>query len=351
MYKKISTLALFTIAAVLMFPAAGTARQHVKITDAHTCQNNIPPRYQWDGNSGYCGEVALISAGLYYGQYVSQYDSRTIATKFARQNKGQLLLGKNDAYAAAQMHLDAVEWDSGDEQNADKFLVWVKEHVLNGYPVAMGIYTNEFRFYGDTDPDAGDDEYDHIVPVTGVGSNHPLSDLSYYSDDIIYFSDNGLWGSDTNPPYNFCYGFDSFQASRSQANAKTGAIYSLCNDGTNYGIAITGVMDLNGDTVPVRLDTNVKNEQPAIKDGSNTRPDPMSLTLTVTVSNLQPGIVYNLYRYNNFDAVPDRDFNANAGSASQSCVVQIASGKTFVMTQQISSDEIAVYRAVKASAP
>jgi len=28
---------------------------------------DIPPRYQWNANNGYCGEVAFISVGLYYG--------------------------------------------------------------------------------------------------------------------------------------------------------------------------------------------------------------------------------------------------------------------------------------------
>ncbi len=36
----------------------------------------IGPRFQWEENNGYCGETSLISAGLYYGQYGSQYDAR-----------------------------------------------------------------------------------------------------------------------------------------------------------------------------------------------------------------------------------------------------------------------------------
>lgn len=32
---------------------------------------DIPPRYQWNANNGYCGEVSFISVGLYYGQYCS----------------------------------------------------------------------------------------------------------------------------------------------------------------------------------------------------------------------------------------------------------------------------------------
>ncbi|MBS0605284.1 MAG: hypothetical protein JSS60_09670 [Verrucomicrobia bacterium] len=319
--------------------------------ESHTFKNNIPPRYQWNSNCGYCGEVSLISAGLYFGQYVSQYDSREIATRNTPQYKGQLLIGKNDLYAARQMHLNAIEWDTDSEQSTHQFLAWVKQNIVKGYPVAIGIYTNEFLFYGNPDPHAGDADYDHIVPVIGIGSNHPLGDPSYYSDDILYFSDNGLWGDPHNPPYHFSYSFGPFQASRVQANAKNGPIYSIANDASNYGIAITGVMDVNGDTLPVRLDTSVNDETPEITDGSNTRPAPKPLTLTITVSGLQPGIKYNLYRYSDFASVPDSQFNAHASQASQRWSVQTSSGTSFVLAEQILSDEVAVYRCVRATAP
>ena len=258
-------------------------------SDTYSWSNNIPPRFQWNGNFGYCGEVSLISAGLYYGQYVSQYEARAIASKNAKQNKSgsQLLLGVNDTYAAAQMHLNSVEWNTAAETSTDSFLSWVKQNVVNGYPVAIGIYTNEYLFYGNTSSTAGDPDYDHIVPVTGFSSNHPLTSTSYYSDDILTFSDNGLWGNPSNPPYIFSYPIGSFQATRKEANSKTGAIYSVTNDASNYGIAVTGVMDTDHDTLPVRVATNVNDEVPAIVDGSNTRPAPMPLTLTITVSGLK----------------------------------------------------------------
>jgi len=320
-------------------------------TAAETQKNPIPARYQWDANAGYCGEVSFISAGLYYGQYVSQYDARSIACKGALQNKSQLLLGKNDAYAAKQMHLNAIIWDTDSEQTTDQFLAWVKQNVVKGYPVIIGIFTNEYLFYTDTDPDAGDSEYDHIVPVIGFGSNHPLADPAYYGDDTLFFSDNGLWGSTTNPPYYFNYYCDPFQADRKLANSKHGSIYSVNNDAANYGIAITGVADLNNDTMPVRLTTNVNNEVPPIEDKSSTRPPPMPITLTITVSGLDPNTSYNLYRYNSFDAVPDSEFNAHASNASEHWNIAISSGTTFVMTEQIQSNEMAIYRAVRADAP
>lgn len=328
------------------------AKKHPELVGTDAQKNNIPPRYQWDGNQGYCGEVGLISAGLYYGQYASQYTVRSLASTLPQSNpKSQLLLGNNDQRAATSMHLKFSEWNTVSENNTDQFLAWVKQNVVKGYPVLIGIYTNEYLFYGNTDPNAGDSDYDHIVPVYGIASNHALNDPNYYGDDVLYFSDNGLWGSATNPPYDFSYSFDSFQASRKEANAKKGAIYSLADDGSNYGIVILGVNDLHGDTVPVRVSTNVNYEKPEIVDGSNNPPAPMPITLTITLSDLQPNVAYNLYKYNNFNSVPDSQFNANASKAYKKWKVQISSGNTYVFSEQIQSNEVAVYRAVKATAP
>ncbi|MBK8816213.1 MAG: hypothetical protein IPN42_12290 [Methylococcaceae bacterium] len=72
--------------------------------------NDIRPRLQWNHNGGYCGEVSMISAGLYFGQYLSQFDVRSIASGGAPQNAydraekeytSQLLLGTKNAVAAA----------------------------------------------------------------------------------------------------------------------------------------------------------------------------------------------------------------------------------------------------------
>jgi hypothetical protein len=346
MYRKLLS---FFLLARLTLSACCSSTPALQVSE--TYQNNIPARLQWNENAGYCGEVSLISAGLYYGQYLSQYDARAIATQNAPQNKGQLLLGKNDTFAASQMHLNAIEWDTESEQNTDAFLVWIKQNVVKGYPVAIGVYTNEYLFYGKTDPDAGDSEYDHIVPVTGIRSSHDLNDPSYFGDDVLYFSDNGLWGNSSNPPYHFHASFDGFQASRKEANAKNSPVYSLSDNASNYGIAITGIIDLNHDTVPVRIDTNFNYEKPDIQNKSSTRPDPMQLILTITVSNLEPGIAYNLYRYDTLASVPHSDFNAHAHDASACLPIQITSGTTYTMTEQIQSDETVIYRAVKASAP
>ncbi len=321
------------------------------VRTAGVWKNNLPPRLQWYENYGYCGEVSFISAGLYYGQYLSQYTVRAIASQNTPQNQqgSQLLLGVNDLYTAQKLHLKAIAWH-GEKGESRQFLTWVKGNVLKGYPVIIGVYTNEYCFYRDTDPDAGENDYDHIVPVFGIGSNHPLTSLSYYPDDTIYFSDNGLWGTSPNFPYIFTYPFSTFQASREQANRPSGTIYSLTDTDINYGTAIMGVNDLNGDTVPIRLKTNVNTEIPEIQDGTSIQPLPKPVQLTITLSNLQPNITYNLYRYNAINKVPDSHFNSQASHAFKQWTIRILSGNSFAMTETIQSNEIAIYRAVKATA-
>ena len=313
--------------------------------------NDIPPRLQWNHNAGYCGEVSLISAGLYYGQYISQYDARAIAILESPQDEYQLLLGVNDYYTAMQMRLNSIEWREDEDTSTDQFLAWVKQNVAEGFPVAIGIYTNEYLFYSKTNPNAGDPEYDHIVPVTGITSYHPLIDPNYYGSDEIYFNDNGLWGDAGKEPYYFSYPFDDFQATRAQANSQDGPVYSLGNDAYNYGIAITGVMDPNGDTLPVRIDTNLNYEQPQIAKNSSTRPKPMPLLLTVTVSGLDTYTPYNLYRYNSIDKIPTDRFNTQARNASQSWQIQVETGTTYTMQVPIMSDETAAFRCVRTTAP
>ena len=299
---------------------------------------DVPPRKQWNANFGYCGETSMISAGLYYGQYISQYTARRVASDGTPQYKqdSQLLLGVNDLHAASRMHLSATRWNTASERNDAQFLRWVQTNVERGYPVAIGVYTNVHHF---GEKRFGRRQFDHIVPVTGVTSTS------------LTFSDNGLWDPADNPHYYFTYPLATFPRTRRQANAPNGPIYSLANDARNYGIAIRGVADADGETLPVRLTTSVRWERPPMRNHSDTRPPAMPLTLTIVVSNLNPGTAYRLYRYNLLERIPNAHFNAKASNAKESWPVKITSGSTYTMTEAIMSDEVAAYRAVPASAP
>jgi len=318
-----------------------------------SARNDLPNRLQWNENNGYCGEVSFIIAGLYYGQYISQYDARAIASQNGSQNlaSSQLLLGINDAYAAKAMHLKTTSWTNSN--NTNSFLTWVKSQVVAENPVIIGLYTNENFFDNSSDLDAGETEYDHIVTVTGFSSYNSLSDtMTYYPNDIIEFSDNGLWtGTSSTPQYNFISNVNIIQGNRQQANSPNGSIYTLSNNTQNYGIAITGIIDESNETLPVRISTNQNFESPEIIDGSTIRPSSTRITLTITVSNLTPGTKYILYRYNKMESVPNSSINSAALQAFQAWPVSITSGSTFKMSQVINSNEIAVYRAVPVSAP
>lgn len=321
---------LLCLTAAALLPARAADAAH---------RNALPPRLQWEANGGYCGEVSLISAGLYYGQYLSQFDARVCAIGNRPQTSGELLLGLNARRAAAKMHLQSAAWPGGAQDGPASFLRWVRRQVLRGRPVAIGVFNNEFLLYGKTNPQAGDPQYDHIVPVSRVSGRR------------LTFSDNGLWGRPGHHPYFFTYPFAAFPAGRALANAPAGPLYSLPATGGNFGLAITGVADRDGDTLPVRVETDRNFESPALRHGSNRRPAPRPLVLKIIVSGLTPGIDYKLYRYDRLDAIPDSRFNARAASAAQSRDLRLASGTRCVLTQKILSDEVAAYRCVEASAP
>jgi hypothetical protein len=334
-------------------PAVSTAATSDGARPLHRWRNDIGPRYQWNHNYGYCGEVSEISAGLYYGQYLSQYDARAAADDVPQNRyRSQLLLGVNALRAAETMHLRAIARTGKFNRSPRDFLAWVKENVLLGRPVAIGIYMNQFRFYGKRNPTAGSPQYDHIVPVIGIESSHERDERGYFPDDAITFSDNGEWSSSRrDAQYYFSYAFTAFQKTRREANSHHGPIYSLTDDHRDFGIAILGVQDEDKETLPIRVTTNINYEHPQIAAGSARRPPPEPLELTITVSGLTQGTKYNLYRYNALESIPNGAFNKQASKANEKWVIAGRAGGKFVMTEKIMSDDVAAYRAVPVNAP
>ena len=154
----------------------------------------------------------------------------------------------------------------------------------------------------------GSQEYDHIVPVLGIDSKSRLStsDRRYRPSDVISFSDN----SGANPSSLYRIRFDRFQLSRTQANDSRAPLYSLQSRPMNYAAAVTGVLDPDRVTVPVRLTTDADGEglQEGVRLGAPPAPIPIELTATVTIPN--PAVGYSVYLYDDFAKVPIRDFNS-----------------------------------------
>ena len=377
-----------------------TAAPAVTVPPCYTANCKVNPilvRWQWLNNAGYCGEIAMVSAGMYYGQYVSEYLARKLASgaQWNRSTGGtyQLLLGVNAAKAAAAMRLTAAVFPypgSGNGPPSRTFLVWVKGQVLAGHPVIIGVYENSVV-------GGGDQQYDHIVPVLGVGSNHSLATGAgtYYAGDYLIFSDNGIYGPNPPHPLSYAgalpsfyypntwaqsgypdrdgyarYAFGAFVKSRTNATySQTSYSLPANTQGNgypgNYGIAITGVVDNSHETLPVSLVTNKLLEYPYISQGSSSNPSPTApppdaIAMTVNVAGLTAGTKYNVYEYDGpndtFPSVPTATINKAPGAYSNHWSFQ-ATGPTysFVPTPKpggsYQSNESVVFRAVPSSAP
>jgi hypothetical protein len=361
-------------------------------------RNAIVPRWQWLNNAGYCGEIAMITAGMHYGQYTSEYTARQLASgqqwnrsKYATY---QLLLGVNATHAATAMDLISVSFatpnPSSNGPTTAQFLVWVKQHVLAGQPVIIGVYENA-GLYG------SDAQYDHIVPVIGVGSNHSLATeaSTYYADDYLIFSDNGIYGPyppktlaypATLPPFYFPntwtygsyddldsyphYQFSKFVKTRAAATASQTSYALAANTAANdypgnYGIAITGIADGSNETLPVSLTTNKLLEFPYISQGKKSNPTPTAppadaITIAVSVSGLKTGTSYNIYEYDGandtFPSVPTATINKLSKNASNHWSIK-ATGPAYAFAPtpkpggSYLSNQSVVFRAVPASAP
>lgn len=328
--------------------------------------NNIPPRFQWYGNNGYCGETGIITAGLYYGQYVSQYDVRHLALvadypdsakSISQDDQISFNKPESSSNAVETTHMLRLKTDAIATKNHQDFLCWVKKNVAMGYPVMIGVLNNVIILGEDTSVTGGDSQYDHIVPVIGFASKHPLLDknnkATYYPDDIILFSDNGIYtpcgniqcvpAPDSCVPYYYPARLDTFIKTRREANSR--GIYALqkdlCGSCFLYGVGFPGLAeDGPAKYYPVRMTSSLNYEAgcnvlvsdsftgadtccmyqgPAFGQGTqNLKPNPGSFDLVATVSGLTKGGKYTLLRFENEKDIPGKpaektDFTA-AGS-------------------------------------
>lgn len=343
----------------------------------------ITPFYQWGSNNGYCGEVSLVQAGLLAGQWASQYNARLLcgaagngadapvgtallqsgpngycsAHGEAADYNSQVLLEPSAAAplttCTANFGLAAASYAAGSNNigmpGFQDYLAWVKAQFLAGKVVAVGVLI----------PFGSDSQYDHIVTVTRIGTNHAVTDATYYDDDVLYFEDHGVTGrengvialdaplppgagSDTSgcTPYVFGYSFGALAATRASASPPNTQAYSILIPGApnsqthtggdgvgfgptvtahNYGVAIGGTSASSG-TLPVALRITATTTSGApnppsplagydyenppagvTQDGADCSNNPpvswMTMTFELTVSGLTSGTAYNLYEY------------------------------------------------------
>lgn len=404
MLKSVLSLVFYTIiVSSQKFCSQISVDNSIPIKQKYTFEPypSIKGFYQWENNYGYCGEVSLLQSGMSYGQWVSQANTRIIASPFqtaiAQTGKtregiinyySQLLLddepsssSNNFGKAATNMKLKYTSFSSIAQPTGlsgyKSFMNWIKQNVINGYYVSIGVMLG-----------GSDDVYDHIVNVVRIESNFPKNDTTYHGSDIIYIEDHGaltkasasfssaFYNNPSIPPgtggtrgctpYIYGYSFDILYAPLS--NTKNYQVILPTNTEKNYGTVVTGIQDINKDTLPVYLtilnSTVPKDviigynyEHPMIGKSSdadsytNILPKATTMTIQASVYNLKINEVYNLYLYK-FPKitsgplqVPISYFNTNSGLATQK-IVFIANSTVYNYTLSIISTDTVIFRCV-----
>lgn len=294
-------------------------------------------REQWDANWGYCGETSLIAAGMMFGQYASQFTVRELASPGIPQVKSasQLLLGVNAGVAARAMHLTVSPYSGSGHfrgrSRAARLISWMSDRIVEGARVILGVYVKGSH----------DSDYDHIVPVVdlvagsaGNGSRSRLSDRLVFSDNYGHV----ITGR-----------FGGLLRDRRGANAPSARPYSIPKGVNHYAVAVAGVADRDGVTIPVMLEASRRSE-PLMRDGALQPPAPEPLAIRATVFIPNQDESYILYRYDDFSNVPERSFNAAASDAIQSWVIPAHSGESVTFEVNALTSDTVVFRAVPSTA-
>lgn len=204
---------------------------------------------------------------------------------------------------------------------APKFKAWLKSHLAKGraivwFPLCKG---DPHRAYPGSAPNGG--QCDHVEPMLGLWSNHPLNDTTVYDDDVIlHFSDQ-----DTMPYYRPMSTLEDTTSMEGNCkNAVPGfghnEMYPCFDSYVTYGLAVTG-LKVNG-TVPVSLAVDITRE-PDVRE----RMQPTDIHGTATVRGLTSGATYTLYRYASTADVPS---SAPFGAKAEASHTFVASGENYV---------------------
>lgn len=326
--------------------------------------SKLEDRQMWNFNAGYCGETSFVMASLKYGAYFSQYDIRDIAVlqDVPHQSGGDWYdLSMNDQATTRKCGMTSNEFFGDGKTRHGKldvdtydFIAWIKEMMRKNYAVTIGVYMNHALIYNSTDPEDGFHANDHYVTVTKYESD--FDDDEYHENDIITIADHEVYPKNPfeSPPCYFTYivNMAGWISNRTEANnPATGYIYTLPQRSfsvRNFGIAQTGIIDINKECLPVTVATDKNFEQPQIKPYSEERPKPMPLVLTITVSNVEDGVDYIIYRYDDEKKIPTHSFNKNKANAKEIFEFKGDTSTKYQLIQNIMSDDKCIYRAVRA---
>lgn len=263
----------------------------------------LRPRQQWNINGGFCGAMSIQETALAFGSYISQdlvRKANTHGEGHGSPSLGYEVLPSNIAETAQNLRLKHEAFDYNQTKpQSPAYLRWLKKNLAMGYPVVWFVMCKgdgDHVPYPGSNPNGG--HFDHIEPVWGIGSNKSLADDTVYGQDwLVHGSDQDL-----SPYYR---SFDSLvdtpamqgNCKNAQAGVGKNEMYPCLDDQVNYGLAVKG-LDVQG-SLPVSIKVSIQKE-PDVRVGMR----PVDVTAVVTVSGLQKGQVYKIFRYTSTASLP-----------------------------------------------
>lgn len=272
---------------------------------------NIPPRRMWgwgaeysdtdnDTMVGYCGETAVQSSMIYYGNYVSQ-------EQVYKAGGGPFLIGNNSDQTYTTFQMIYEYWPNKPDVHIDQILEYIKSQIDLDYPLVMGFFINE---------QDGDPSFDHEVPVFGynLGDDGKINTL-YFNDAYQLFNVPLDCSIDPKSGIQKCY------KTRNEFSDPDGvgvapyanAIPNIIgkkdgkNDCETAIVSVKGNIDLYNELFPTMLEMDSPFE-PNWGNEDQLGVTPQPLSCSVLMSNLTSGKKYSLLRFDNPSDIPTGHF-------------------------------------------
>lgn len=251
------------------------------------------PGVQWMDHGGYCGSWSIQRAALARGAWISQQQVRD-HTSAAGGNDNEILAGNIDE-AFRNLKIKAKGWDwkntPAPQNTKTAYFKWLKEQLVSGNQVVWFIMWDgeKYPIYHLQSPDGS---YGHVEPVIGIQSNHPLTDLTVYDDDVVVHYNDA--GSTT-----YYKTFESLPGNWSGKVGDPGKcqqradIHRQCIGPYSFGWAVEGFLD-EKEGLPLSLNIEPSRSEPDTRLGLK----PNQITGTLTAEGLTAGAEYDIYRWN-----------------------------------------------------
>ena len=271
--------------------------------------NGPVPGQQWNDLGGFCGAFSIQHAALSAGAWVSQdlvrkanRDQRGEHHMHGDEKVGFEVMPSNVAYTAANLGLAYEEWDyTQPSPQAPAFKKWLKSQLVRGRPIVwFPMCKGDLHIcYPGSCPGGG--RVDHVEPMWGIYSNHPLDDTTVYDDDwIVHASDQ-----DYEPyyrPLNSLEDTPDMLGNCKDAGRGFGRneMYPCFDASVAYGLAVKGLAINSTATLPTSITTDGAVYEPNVRRGSS----PKQLTARVSISGLTPRQQYTTFRYDSTATLP-----------------------------------------------